>query len=263
MPPWFLVASGLITLVAGLSAVVIALMQGPEWGWSAPAPLILFSGGLVLLLLFTVRESRTAQPLIEIGLLRIATFTGGSLVFFMFQFSKIAVFVFVALYLQKALHLSPIDAGFVVLIAVLPSLVTSHFAGKFADRLGSRRPLLIGLLLNGSALSLVGIATAHGSVALIVPPLVVWGATLPFVAVSARRALMSAVPKTQQGQASGVNLTIQMLGGTVGMALCSTLLVATGNYWSLFLLTSALIFVVLVIAWFTVERRVQPQTSNS
>ena len=116
------------------------------------------------------------------------------------------------------------------------------------------------LAVNIIVLLLVALATTVHSVALLMAPLVVWGAMLPFIAISARRALMSAVPKDQQGEASGVNLTVQMLGGAVGMALCGALLVATGSYWSLFLMTGVLVFALLVVAWFTVER---PAVSGS
>jgi MFS family permease len=172
----------------------------------------------------------------------------------MFQFEKIAVFVFIPLYLQEVMKETPIDAGIVVVLAVLPTLITSYLAGKAADRFGSRRPLAIGLLLNGTALILVGLATTMNSYGMIVAPLVVWGATLPFIAVCSRRALMGAVPKAQQGQAGGVNLTIQMLGGTFGMALCGTFLVATGDYRSLFVMTGVLILAILLVAWMTIER---------
>jgi EmrB/QacA subfamily drug resistance transporter len=247
--------AGLLTLVAGLTALVVALMEGTGWGWDAPATLALFAAAVGLLALFVVTELRRSAPLIELALLRIPTFTGGNLVFFMFQFDKIAVFVFVPLYLQHVLGRSPIEAGLTVLIAVLPTLATSLLAGRLADRFGSRRPLLVGLLLNGAALTLVALATAWNSHALIVPPLILWGATLPFISVCPRRALMSAVPQERQGQASGLNLTLQMLGGTVGMALCGTLLVATGDYRSLFLLTAGAIFAALLGAWFLVERK--------
>ena len=202
---------GLITLVAGLTALVIALMQGTSWGWESPAIVTLLCGGAAVLLLFSIIEIRRSDPLIELRLLRIATFTGGNLVFFMFQFSKVAVFVFVALYLQNVMHTSPIDAGIAILVAILPTLVTSLVAGKLVDRLGSRRPLLIGLLLNATAVTAVGLATAYKNYALIVPPLIVWGATLPLIAVSARLALMGAAPKSQQGQASGVNSPFKCL----------------------------------------------------
>ena len=77
---------------------------------------------------------------------------------------------------------------------------------------------------------------------------------MPFAAVPARRALMSAVPKAQQGEASGVNLTMQMLGGTVGVALCGTSRIITGNYQSLFFLTGTLLLAMALVAWSTIER---------
>lgn len=245
---------GLATLIAGLSAIVIALMQASDWGWGATATLALFGAGFALLVIFCVVEMRQAHPLFELSLLRIATFTGGNIVFFVFQWSKLAVFVYVALYLQEVLHDSPIDAGLMMLAAVAPTLATSLHSGKAADRFGSRRPLFVGLLLQGAALIAVGFGMYHESHALIIAPLVVWGAAMAVVAVPARRAVMSSVPATQRGQAGGVNLTIQMLGGTIGVALCSTLLLATGDYGSLFIVTGGLLLFALVVAWFTVDR---------
>ena len=245
---------GLVTLIGGLTAIVVALMEGNAWGWDAPATLVLFAVGIILIGLFVAVETRRSNPLIEIGLLRIPSFTGGVLAFFMFQFSKLSVFIFVALYLQDVLHDSPIEAGFIVLIAVLPTLLTSLFSGKSTDRFGSRRPLMAGLVFQGAALIVVGFGMIEASHGIIIVALIVWGAAMPFASVPARRALMSAVPKAQQGEASGVNLTIQMLGGTIGVALCSTLLVVTGEYGSIFFLTGALLFVVALVAWRLVDR---------
>ncbi len=249
---------GLVTLIAGLPAVVTGLMEGARWGWESPATLLLLCAGLLLLGLFTATELRRQRPLIAVRLFRIATFTGGNVVFFMFQYSKVAVFVFVPLYLQHARGESPIDAGIVVTLAILPALLSSLLGGRLADRLGSRRPLLVGLSLNTVAVGLVAAAMAYGGSGVILGPLLLWGATLPLLAVPARRALMGAVPADQNGQASGVNLTVQMLGGTVGMALCGALLVATGAYWPLFLTLSTLTFLAAVGSWLTVERPAIP-----
>ncbi len=250
---------GLATLIVGLSAIVIALMQASDWGWGAPATLALLGAGIALLVVFCLLELRRSHPLFELGLLRIATFSGGNVVFFVFQWSKLAVFVFVALYLQEVLHDSPIDAGLLMLAAVAPTLATSLHSGKAADRFGSRRPLFVGLLLQGAALIVVGFGMYQESHALIIGPLVVWGAAMAVVAVPTRRAVMSSVPATHRGQAGGVNLTIQMLGGTIGIALCSTLLVSTGDYASLFFVTGGLLLFALVVAWFTVDRHTQTE----
>jgi len=247
--------TGLVTLVAGLIALVIALMEGAGWGWGAPVTLSLLCAGVVLLALFTVTELSRRVPLIEIGLLRNATFAGGTLVFFMFQFNKIVIFVFVPLFLQDVLHRSPITAGIAVMVAVLPTLLTSLLSGKLTDRFGSRRPLLVGLVLNGAAVVFLGFAAVADSYAMVVAPLVVWGASLPLLSVPPRRALMGAVAPSQQSQASGVNLTIQMLGGTIGMALCSTLLAATASFQLVFLVTGCVVLATLPLAWLTIERR--------
>ena len=250
---------GLVALVAGLSAVVIAMMQGSDWGWLAAKTVSFFAAGIVLLVGFVVVELRRTKPLFELTLLRIRTFTGGNLVFFVFQWSKLAVFVFVALYLQDVLHDSPIDAGLIVLVAVAPTIATSLFGGKTADRFGSRVPLSIGLLLQGIALIVVGIGMYQQSHGVIIAALIVWGAAMPIVAVPARRAVMSSVPATHRGQAGGINLTLQMLGGTIGVALCSTLLLATHDYGSLFFMTGGALLVVMIVAWLTVERHAQTE----
>jgi EmrB/QacA subfamily drug resistance transporter len=245
--------SGLATLVLGLCALVIALMEGSSWGWAAPTTLVLLVAGIALLTLFTLIEKRRSAPLIELELLAIPSFTGGVLAFSMFQWSKLAVFVFVALYLQEVLKDSPIDAGLIGLVAILPTLLTSPFSGRSADRFGSRGPLTAGLVVQGAALLLVGLAMYASAHVVIIAALILWGAAMPFASVPARRALMGAVPRAQQGEASGVNLTLQMLGGTIGVAICGALLLATGDYGSLFLVTGALLVLTALVAWQIVE----------
>jgi EmrB/QacA subfamily drug resistance transporter len=249
---------GLVLLTSGLCALVIALMQAEVWGWSSPSILALFAAGLLLMIAFVVTELKIREPLIELRLLRIATFTGGNLVFAMFQFDKIAIFVFVPLFLQQGLDRSAIEAGLGTLAAVVPTLLTSYLSGRATDRFGSRRPLLIALLVNGLAVLGVAYGAFQMSYGWMIVPLIAWGISLPFIATTSRRSLMSAAPQTQQGQASGVNLTIQMLGGTVGMALCSTVLLVTGSYGLLFAMTGGLLFLTLIAAWLLVERPDQP-----
>ena len=60
---------GLITLVAGLSALVIALMQGEDWGWGDPVIPALFALSILLLATFAVTQLRSPHPLIALSLL--------------------------------------------------------------------------------------------------------------------------------------------------------------------------------------------------
>ncbi|GHD49069.1 MFS transporter [Thalassobaculum fulvum] len=240
---------GVATLTVGLTALVVALMQSDDWGWTAFGTQTLLALGIVSLVAFFRVEARVAAPIFQLGLFRARAFNGGNLVFFVFQASKMITFVFVVQYLQAVPGLPPVAAGAMVATAILPTLVTSVLAGHAADRFGSRLPLLAGLVLNGGALILAGIVMQQGDYKAIAWILPAWGATLPFLAVTSRRALMSAAPAELRGQAGGANLTIQMLGGTMGIALASTLLASGGGYGTLFIATGAVTLGTVAGAW--------------
>ena len=246
--------AGFATLLLGLVALVVFLMQGTEWGWTDPWTLSLLVAGVVLTVCFVAVELRRDQPLIELDLLSIPTFAGGCLVFFVFQFNKIVIFVFVALLLQEHMGKSPIASGLALMFAVLPTLATSLVTGNLTDRLGARIPLLFGYAVNGIAVILIGILSVYDRYWMVLVPLIVWGSTLPFASIPARRALMSAVPAEKHGQASGINLTLQMFGGTIGIAVCGSILATTGSYRIAFLLTGFLVVATIGVIWSMIER---------
>ena len=246
--------AGLATLVGGLTAITIGLMQSTEWGWSSPAIVALLAGGAALIAVFIVVELRHAAPLIELDLLTIPTFLGGNIVFAAFQFEKRIVFIFVALYLQHVLGRTPVESGLLVSIAIVPTLLTSHIAGRVRDAKGARGPLTVALLVTAICVIAIGVGTVLRSEIVIGAVMIVWGAMMPGIAVTARPALMGAVALEKQGQASGMNLSIQMLGGTVAIAVCGTLLVVTGAYWLVFLITGLCTLAAAGAAWMLVER---------
>jgi len=171
---------GLILLVSGLGLFVFALMQGPEWGWSKPAIVTLLIGGIAVLGTFVVAEWRIATPLIDVDLFGSATFSACNLVVFAAQFSKIAIIVFGAIYLQNALNMSPLEAGLALVAAVGPAPFTAALSGRLADRIGSRIPTLAGLTAAGLALLWIGIAVVWDSYWLLLPALLIWGAPRHF-----------------------------------------------------------------------------------
>ena len=224
-------------------------MQSDAWRWLAVDPQILLVVGVSSLITFFWIEARVRAPIFQLVLFRARAFNGGNLVFFVFQGNKMITFVFVVQYLQAVPGLSPVAAGAMVASAILPTLVTSVLADRVADRFGSRLPLAAGLILNGGALILAGIAMQRGGVEAIGRVLPVWGGTLPFLAVTSRRAVMSAAPPELRGQAGGVNLTLQMLGGTVGIALASMALAGGANYGLLFVTVGGATLATIAGAW--------------
>jgi len=245
---------GLILLVSGLGLFVFALMQGPEWGWSEPAIVALLIAGLALLATFVLVERRIASPLIDVDLFDSATFSACNLVVFAAQFSKIAVIVFGAIYLQNSLHMTPLEAGLALVAAVGPAPFTATLSGRLADRVGERIPTLAGLAAAGLALLWIGFAVVWDNYWLLFPALLIWGGASPFLFMPPQRAIMNAVPVSKQGQAGGIAMTSQLLGGTIGMAVCGTLFVMTNDFRVVILATAGLMLAILLIGWLTIKR---------
>lgn len=246
---------GLFMLTGGLGMLVFALMQGPEWGWSHPMIWLLLIAGVALLLLFVAVESRAHLALIDVNLFRDTSFTTLSLVIFIGQFSKVLIFVFVALYLQNALNMSALTAGIALLAAVAPTPFLAAPVGKLADFLSVRMLTLSGLLATAVAILWIALAAPWDNYVLLLPALVIWGAAQPFLFMPAQRAVMNAVPADEEGQAGGIAMTSRLLGGTIGMTICGTLLAATGDFWLVFLVTGCLVVIIFVVGWFFIDKK--------
>ena len=245
---------GLVALVVGLGTLVFAVMQGSEWGWTQPVILASLACGVVVLAAFVHIERRHDAPLIEVDLFRSATFGACSLVVFAAQFGKIIVVVFGALYLQDEVRMSPLVAGLALLASVGGLPFTAVLTGRLSDKFGPRTPSLVGAALTSLGMFWIAVASAWDSYALLVPGLVVWGGALMLCFLPPVMAMMNAVPVKKHGQAGGIVTSARLLGGTIGMAVGSTLLATTGSFQVVFLAPGALMLVVLVIGWFAIER---------
>ena len=174
-------------LIVGLFGLVTFVMQGPSWGWTAPSTLGLLVLGVAMLVLFLHRELSYSAPLLDVTLLKIPEFGGGAVIFALFQLEKIAVFVFAAQYFQDVLGKSPIMSGVAVSLAILPTLVTAVLCGKCTDRFGSHVTLVAGVVIHGVAVLLLALATTQQNYVLALAPLILWGASMPSIAIPIRR----------------------------------------------------------------------------
>jgi EmrB/QacA subfamily drug resistance transporter len=253
-PPERIDKAGLVLLIGGLSMLIFAIMEGPQWGWTDPVILILLADGAVLLFVFVLVELRRRAPLMEVDLFANPTFTACNLVIFAAQFTKMAVFIFGALYLQNALEMSPLMAGIALLPTVAPQPLAAPLAGKAADRFGARWPSLGGLIFMLAGLAWISAAVSWQSYVALFPGLLFWGLSMAFLFVPPQRAVMNAVPPFKRGQAGGIAMSSQLLGATVGMAVSSTIFSMTGSFQAVFVTGAALTLVVLVIGWLAIER---------
>ena len=245
---------GSLSLVIGLGMIIFSVMEGPDRGWTSPLIIGLLIGGVIVLVTFVRTELRRDNPLIDVRLFRGATFASANLVLFTAQFNQMIVVVFGALYFQDVLKMSPFVAGLALLAGVGAIPIIGAPTGRLVDRIGARRVALLALALAACGQLLIALLADVRSYVLLAPALFIWGTTNAALFIAPRRAVVNALPPEKHGEAGGVTVTAQLLGGTVGVAAASTLYAATGDFMSVFLAPAAVSAIVLFIAWRGLER---------
>lgn len=213
---------GATTLVAGLTALVLALMQAQTWGWGAPATISLLGAATVLLPTFAALELRHRAPIVELRLFASRNFSGDNAVLGAIQFGLTGLTVFGALFVQNILGFTPIGAGLSLLPVTLPLLVLAPLAGQRYDRVGPRAMVAGGAALVGAGLIWNAALLDKESYAWLLPGYLAMGIGLAAVMTPASTDCMNAAPPRLRGEASGVMQTVRQIAGTVGLAIMGT-----------------------------------------
>jgi EmrB/QacA subfamily drug resistance transporter len=209
---------GLVTLTAGLFALVIGLFRGTDWGWSSGRIVGLFAAAAVLLVAFALIEARQAAPMFDFQLFRVPTFAGAQITAFAISSGMFAQFLFLPLYLENVLGYSAVGAGVRFLPLSLVSFVVAPIAGRLSARLPVRFLLSGGLALCGVALLLMwGIALGSAWTTLLAGFLVA-GVGIGFVNAPLASTAVSVVEPRRAGMASGINNTFRQIGIATGIA---------------------------------------------
>ena len=220
---------GVAAITVGLGALVLALVEGNAWGWGSDRILALFALAAAALIAFVVIERRSAAPMVDFGFFRSRQFFGANMVAFIVTFGMFAMFFFLALYMQNVLDYSALQAGVRFLPTTVLIIIIAPVAGRLADKIGSRLPMVAGLLMvSGSLLwqSFIGVDTSY---AFLVGPFMLMGIGMGLVMSPMSTAAMNAVEVTKAGVASGILSMTRMVGGTFGVAALAALVAALGR----------------------------------
>ncbi|HEY1355074.1 MAG TPA: MFS transporter [Solirubrobacterales bacterium] len=209
---------GVATLTTGLTALVLALVEGNSWGWGSAQVVGLLALSIVGLASFVFVEQRVRAPMVQFELLSHRNYLGASIVALIITFAMMGVFFFLALYMQNILHYSPLQAGVRFLPSTLMIVAVAPISGRLADRFGPRWLIVGGLtLLTASLLSFTRIAVDSTYTDLL-PGFVLLGIGIAMTMSPMTSAAMNAVPVQKAGVASGVLSMFRMVGGSLGVA---------------------------------------------
>jgi EmrB/QacA subfamily drug resistance transporter len=217
-------AFGAITITAGLSLLVFALVDTINEGWGSTQTLSLLAIAFALIGAFVVNELRSRDPLMPFAIFRLRTLTGANIVGLLVGAALFAMFFFLSRYMQEVLGYSALKAGLSYLPLALAIIVSAGIASVLVTKLGFKNVLLAGLVLITVALLWFAQVPVSGSyLSDLLGPMVLAAIGLGFAFVPVTIAAVSNVSENDSGLASGLINTSQQIGGALGLAVLGTI----------------------------------------
>jgi EmrB/QacA subfamily drug resistance transporter len=216
--------AGAVSVTAGLSVLVYALVDANDAGWGSTQTIGLLALSAALIAAFVAIELRSQAPLVPFRIFRLRTLTGANTVGLLVGGSLFSMFFFITLYMQQVLGYDPIDAGLSYLPLALMIIVASGIASQLVTRVGYKPVLATGMALIAAALLWFSqVSVGGGFVSDILGPSLLAAAGLGFAFVTTTIAAVSGVREQESGLASGLINTSQQIGGALGLAVLATI----------------------------------------
>ena len=227
------------TFAVGLGALLVAITigiqpyHGHAMGWTSPEVLALLGGGLALLGIFVVIETKVADPMFRLSLFRIRAFTAGNIASFAARLGQGGLQFMLVIWLQGIwlpLHgynfsITPLWAG-VFLFRSPGFLVSGPLSGHLSDRFGARGFATAGMVVYGlSFLALLSLPVDFNYIEFGII-IAINGIGIGMFSAPNTSSMMSSVPADQRGAASGMRATFQNSGTALSIGVFFSLMIA-------------------------------------
>jgi EmrB/QacA subfamily drug resistance transporter len=215
---------GATVATTSLGAIVYAITQGESAGWTSAQTLGFALVGVTGLAGFAVLETRTELPLLQIGRLADRAVGGGLFLMLAAAGSIFGLFFLCSIYLQNVLGTSPLLTGLAFIPLAVSAGIGAHMATHLIARHGVRTPLAGAFGVAAVGMALLSQVSATGSyVRDVLPGMLVAGVGLGVAVVSVSVAILTGARESESGMLSGLNSTGHEIGGTIGIAIFSTI----------------------------------------
>ena len=216
--------AGAATVTGGLVVIVFAIVKAQSFGWGSARTLGLFAAGIVLLAAFFAIERRSAAPLMRLSIFRVRSLAVGDAALLLVGSAMFGMFYFASLYVQEILGYSPLKAGLAFLPVTAGIMIGAGASQQLIKRFGVRNVATAGTTLAALGLLVLTQLPVHGSyVSNLLTGLVPLSIGMGLVFVPVTLMATSGVSGDDAGLASGLFNTAQQVGGSLGLAILSTL----------------------------------------
>jgi EmrB/QacA subfamily drug resistance transporter len=216
--------AGAVSITAGISLLVYALVDAVNVGWGDQQTLGLIAISLALVAAFVAIELRSSHPLISFAIFRKRTLTGANVVAVLVAMSLFSMFFFVSLYMQQVLGYDALKAGVAYLPLAGGIIISAGLASQLVTKVGFKPVMVAGFLLVAAGLVWFAQVSPGGTyVGDVLFPSLLAAVGLGLVFVPLTIAAVAGVSAEESGLASGLINTSQQVGGALGLAILATI----------------------------------------
>jgi EmrB/QacA subfamily drug resistance transporter len=218
---------GLATSTLGLFALIYALIEANEYGWTSARILIAFGVALVSLTAFVLLERHQRLPMLELSLFRNKGFSGANAVMLLVGLAMFGIFFYVSLYVQQILGYSAIQAGASFLPWTLLIILLAPQAGRLSDRIGPRPFVTAGMVIIAGAMIVFSRLGMNESFWGLLPGMLLGGVGTACAMAPVTAAAMQSVRPEKAGVGSAVLNSMRQVGGSMGIAIMGAIVAAS------------------------------------
>lgn len=224
---------GTVTATAGLFGLVYGFANAETHGWGASTTIAFLAAGIALLVVFVATQLRVANPLLPLRVVLDRNRGGSFLTLGLLGLGIFSVFLFLTYYLQQVKGYSPITTGLAYLPMPLMLIAAAGIANtRLLPRTGPRPLMAIGMALSAVSFGLFAELGVHSSyVTGVLPGLLIAGVGLGLVFAPATDIAIRGVSAADAGVASALVNATNQIGGSLGIALLSTLSATAANHY--------------------------------
>jgi len=218
---------GAVLSAGAMLAVIDAVIEGPNRGWTSAVTLGELAAGLVLIAAFVYRELHVRNPLIDVRIFRHRAFSAASSAIGLTFLALFGSLFALTQYLQLVHGYSPLSAGVRALPFAAAVMVTAPISSRLVARLGLRLVIPAGLAAMGGGLLMLTQVTPTTSYTFLAIGVAIMGAGMGLVMAPAGESIMSVLPARYYGAGSAINDTVQELGGSLGIAVIGSIVASS------------------------------------
>ncbi len=221
---------GAALATTSLASIVYGITQAHSAGWTSFQTHLCGIGGVAGLAAFALYERHVDAPLLRIERIADRAVGGGLVLMLAAAGSIFGLFLLCSLYLQNVLGMGPLSTGLAFVPLALSAGIGAHAAGHVVAKHGVRGPLSGAFVVAAAGMILLSRVGEHGTYLRdVLPGMLVAGVGLGVAVVSVSMAILTGTREEETGMLSGLNSTGHEIGGTLGIAVFSTIAAGTSG----------------------------------